>query len=234
MLSGAAAGDTNGVPPIVLIVQNDPDTREMYSVFFENSGLWVATARGADEAIHNVAEIRPNVILTDFTLDGALTGADLVHSVKSTPTTQHIPVFLITGHGVDDVPEATQQEADMLLVKPINLDLLLVHTRDAITRSHKLRQRGDTAINHARELTEQSTRVMRRAYDINERFERERVRQRDGEKVKETRCCPKCSGQLEWIDQGWLNAVCFDYYRPCINGCGLYCFDQSGNTVKLI
>ncbi len=234
MSQGAAAGDTNGVPPIVLIVEDDLDTREMYSVFFENSGLWVATARGADEAIHSVGDIRPNVIVTDFTLDGALTGADLVHTIKSTPTTQDIPVFLITGHGADEVPDAARHEADLLLVKPVSLDLLLLETREAIAKSHKLRQRGDTAVVHARELAERSTRVRRRAHDINERFEREKERQRDKEEAKVPRCCPKCGAGLEWIDQGWLNAVCFDYYRPCINDCGLYCFDQSGNMVKLI
>jgi DNA-binding response OmpR family regulator len=232
MLTVTSASDTNGVPPIVLIVEDDLDTREMYSVFFENSGWWVATARGANEAIHSVGEIRPNIILTDFTLDGPLTGADLVHSIKTSPTTEYIPVFLITGRGVDDVPDTTRQEADLLLVKPINLDLLLLQTRDAIARSHTLRQRGDTAINHARELAERATRVLRRAHDINERLEQER--ERDRKRVKATRCCPQCGAQLEWIDQGWLNSVCFDYYRPCVNGCGLYCFDQSGNLVKLV
>jgi DNA-binding response OmpR family regulator len=226
MTNGAAAVEIEGVPPIVLIVEDDRDTREMYSLFLENSGLWVATARGADEAIHTVAEIRPNIVVTDFALEGALTGADLIHTIKSSPITEHIPVVLISGRSVDDLPDTTRREADLLLVKPINLELLLDHIREVLAKSRHLRQRGDSAINRAHELTERSTRVQRRAYEINAKLQRAKEAERE-------RCCPQCGAGLDWIDHGWLNGVHFNYYRPCANGCGLYCFDQGGNVVKL-
>jgi len=48
------------------------------------------------------------------------------------------------------------------------------------------------------------------------------------------RACPGCGGQLEWIERGRIGGTTYDYYRWCLKGCGLYCFDRDGRRwVKL-
>jgi hypothetical protein len=47
------------------------------------------------------------------------------------------------------------------------------------------------------------------------------------EKVAARRPCPGCGTPLEWVEQGSIAGVAYDYYRWCLKSCGLYCFDRS-------
>jgi hypothetical protein len=41
------------------------------------------------------------------------------------------------------------------------------------------------------------------------------------------RTCPKCHKTLVFSERRSLEGTTFDYYSPCRNGCGLYCYDPS-------
>lgn len=48
------------------------------------------------------------------------------------------------------------------------------------------------------------------------------------------RSCPDCGSRLEWIERGRIGGTTYDYYRWCLKGCGLYCFDRDAQRwVKL-
>jgi len=48
------------------------------------------------------------------------------------------------------------------------------------------------------------------------------------------RLCPACGCSLEWVERGTIGGISFDYFRWCLEGCGLYCFDRSRSKwVKL-
>jgi DNA-binding NtrC family response regulator len=38
--------------------------------------------------------------------------------------------------------------------------------------------------------------------------------------------CPRCAHGLEWIERGRIGGREYDYYRWCVRGCGLFCFDR--------
>jgi hypothetical protein len=42
------------------------------------------------------------------------------------------------------------------------------------------------------------------------------------------RTCPGCGTPLEWIEEGTIGLRTYEYYRWCLKGCGLYCFDRHG------
>jgi CheY-like chemotaxis protein len=105
-------------PPLVLLIEDFDDAREMYSEYLEFSGLRVA---GASDALHGLkmaAELLPSVILMDAALPG-LSGWDAIKQLKANPATEHIPVLMLTGHVLGDAKErALAVGANGFIAKP--------------------------------------------------------------------------------------------------------------------
>jgi two-component system, cell cycle response regulator DivK len=104
--------------PLVLIVEDFDDARDMYVEFLEYSGL---RAVGAPDAVKGLAlalELRPSVILMDAALPG-LSGWDAIEELKRNPLTAEIPVLMLTGHVLGDARErALAAGADGFIPKP--------------------------------------------------------------------------------------------------------------------
>jgi CheY-like chemotaxis protein len=116
---------------VVLIVDDDRDTREMYALFLGNSGFRVITAGDVDTALEQALTQSPSVIVTDFFLNGGSTGADLCRRLKQHERTAHVPALLVTGSTRKaDAEEALGAGCAQIRIKPYNLDHLL---RDVIS-----------------------------------------------------------------------------------------------------
>ncbi|MGH9373661.1 MAG: response regulator [Vicinamibacterales bacterium] len=83
--------------PLVLIVEDDQDTRDMYALYLSFSGLGVLTASTIDAALKLALEHRPDIVVTDFVLSEAGNGADLCRRLHEDERTAHIPALLVTG-----------------------------------------------------------------------------------------------------------------------------------------
>ena len=88
-------------PPLVLIVEDFDDAREMYLEYLSFSGLRAAGAPDAIAGLRLAAELQPSIILMDAALPG-LSGWDAIVELKANPATQHIPVVMLTGHVLGD------------------------------------------------------------------------------------------------------------------------------------
>jgi CheY-like chemotaxis protein len=91
-------------PPLVLLIEDFDDAREMYAEYLEFSGLRTAGAADAVRGLQLAEELQPAVILMDAALPG-LSGWDAIEQLKSNPTTAHIPVLMMTGHVLGDAKE---------------------------------------------------------------------------------------------------------------------------------
>src|SRR4051812_27508710 len=118
--------ESAGAPPIVLFVDDDSDTLDMYAAYFEMSGLWVAKSTTPADALSRIAELRPDLVVTDMGFAGRQAGIDFVSRLKGDEDTQGIPVIVLTGRGIEQLPAATRSQADLCLVKPILPDALLM------------------------------------------------------------------------------------------------------------
>ncbi len=117
--NGVAATDKaeqNGRPR-VLIVEDDRDIREfLYSVLAEQYS--VTTAASAKEALENMQNLLPHLVISDVLMDG-MNGLELTRSIKADPVTQHIPIVLLTGkREVEDQIKGLTEGADAYLPKP--------------------------------------------------------------------------------------------------------------------
>ncbi len=135
--------------PLVLLVDDDPDTREMYSVFLKGAGFAVAEAGDAGEALRKAASLLPDVVVTDVGLPG-MDGFDLCRRLKGGDRSPSTPVIALTGYSLASAGERAQEASfDAFLLKPCALDDLLAQIRKTIgetrsmrRRAHELRERG--------------------------------------------------------------------------------------------
>ena len=85
------------LPPIVLLVEDDADTRDMYHTALECGGCWVVDAPNGIDALADAVELQPDVILTDVGLPGIRDGLGLARTLRQNPKTADIPVLAVTG-----------------------------------------------------------------------------------------------------------------------------------------
>ena len=106
----------------VLIVDDEPDIRELLDITLSRMGLQTHSAANLGEAMTLVAELKPDLCLTDMRLpDG--NGISLVEHIQQ--EFSHIPVAMITAHGsVETAISALKAGAFDFVSKPIELDNL--------------------------------------------------------------------------------------------------------------
>jgi CheY-like chemotaxis protein len=107
--------------PLVLLVEDDRDTREMYSEYLTHSGLRVDAASSGRRALERAHEHRPNVVVTDIAMP-EMDGAELSRRLRADPPTRDIPIIAVTGNAVARAREAG---CDVVLEKPCDPDYLL-------------------------------------------------------------------------------------------------------------
>ena len=216
------ATDSAALPPIVLMVADDPDTREMYSVVFELSGMWVATASTPADAVGSVAELKPDAVVTDVEFDGAPGGLELIDAIKQNPSTVHVPVVLLGGRLPGPKAESGRAQADLFLLKPVLPDELVACVSKLVERSRELRLRSQRVTNRAADLMQRSNATLAQAHEVQAHV------------AHLLRRCPCCAQPLNWVETGRIDGAEYDYYHRCGRGCGLYCYDRAARRwVKL-
>ncbi len=106
----------------VLIVDDEPDIRELLDITLSRMGLQTHSAATLKEAKDMVARVKPDLCLTDMRLpDG--NGISLVEHIQQ--EFPHIPVAMITAHGsVEAAISALKAGAFDFISKPIELENL--------------------------------------------------------------------------------------------------------------
>jgi CheY-like chemotaxis protein len=107
-----------GAPPLILIVDDFQDNREMYAEFMRFSGLRVEEATNGHEALEKATELLPDLIVMDLSLPG-IDGWEATRRLKGDAKTKHIPVLALTGHALAGYSEGARQAGcDGFITKP--------------------------------------------------------------------------------------------------------------------
>jgi len=120
--------------PVVLIVEDHDDTREMLQLVLGIFGCRVLAAANGDEAMTLAEGILPDLILMDMKLP-RLDGLALTRVIRSHPILSKVPIVAITGMVTPQFHrEVLNAGCDDCLDKPIDFERLekLVKARGAI------------------------------------------------------------------------------------------------------
>ena len=116
---------TQTVQPLVLVVEDYQDAREMYAAYLQFSGYRVAEATNGLEAIEKTVELLPDIILMDLALP-RMDGWEATRRLKLDERTRHIPIVALTGHALAGHAEGARQAGcDSFVTKPCLPDALV-------------------------------------------------------------------------------------------------------------
>src|SRR5262249_10421675 len=123
----AASGDRR--EPLVLLVDDDEDSYNLYSDVLAMSGFSVIGANDGTEAIDLARRLRPDLIVMDLGLP-ILDGCEATRRLREDPRTRPIPILALTGFVQPQTVElARQAGCDAFLGKPCPLERLLAESR---------------------------------------------------------------------------------------------------------
>ena len=116
-------------PPIVLIVEDEADLRQLYAHELMMSGFEVLQACNGADALETVNSRSPDVVLMDLSLP-VLDGWEATRRLKADDRTAHIPVVALTAHdGSGELQRATRAGCDWFVPKPCPPHALIVEVR---------------------------------------------------------------------------------------------------------
>jgi two-component system phosphate regulon response regulator PhoB len=102
----------------LLIVDDDPDIRDVVSAMLEAVGLSVTAVESAEEALEHVAREPVDLLLVDWNLP-RMTGVDLCRTLRKDPRHASLPVLFLTAHASSqDMVEAFASGCDDYVTKP--------------------------------------------------------------------------------------------------------------------
>lgn len=117
---------------MILVVDDDRDTRELYRACFDMSGYVTAEAGTGAEAIAAARRLLPDVLLTDLILPD-IDGFDVSRRLKQDPVTAGIHVILLTGFSPDNLSQkAAAAGVTRALLKPCLPQVMLREVARAI------------------------------------------------------------------------------------------------------
>ena len=120
---------TDQQAPLILVVDDYQDAREMYAEYLQYSGFRVAEASTGNEALAKAFELKPDLILMDLSLPG-MDGWEATRHLKSDDRTKHIPVVALTGHALAGASDGAKRAGcDAFVTKPCLPDDLVVEVR---------------------------------------------------------------------------------------------------------
>jgi CheY-like chemotaxis protein len=116
--------------PLVLIVEDDYGTRQMYREYLRHSGFRTIDAHNGKQALEKAREQLPDAVLTDLAVPG-LDGFELCRALQQTSSTRAIPILAVTGHSEYLEEPARIREAGIahVLTKPCDPDVIAEQLR---------------------------------------------------------------------------------------------------------
>ena len=121
------------MPASILVVDDDPNAREMLGIHLRNAGYEVRTANDGIEGGHAVLERRPDLIITDAQMPH-MDGFELVAALRSDASVSSIPVIMLTSESEWE-DRGRRIGVDGYVSKPIRADRFLDLVREHLKRA---------------------------------------------------------------------------------------------------
>ena len=113
-------GGGSGRRPLVVLAEDDEDTRRVYGLILRHYGYDVADASTGEDAVMTTRQLHPDLVLMDIGLPG-IDGWQASRILKSDPLTLDIPLVAFSGrvNSTDDLA-GRAENFDGFILKPIS------------------------------------------------------------------------------------------------------------------
>jgi two-component system CheB/CheR fusion protein len=114
----------------ILIVDDDPELRDLLALLLGEQGYRTATAFDARAALDMIATgaVDPDLVLTDYNLPGGMDGLQLASALR-TDRSSAFPVIILTGDISTDTLRDVAALGCLQLNKPVSLDAMVAAIR---------------------------------------------------------------------------------------------------------
>lgn len=147
----------------ILVVDDDPNIREVLAVLLSSEGYQVHTAEDGQEALQMQKLISPNLIILDIMMPG-MDGVEVCARIRARSS---VPILFLTAKSQDtDKVDAYTSGGDDYLVKPFSQTELLMKIKSLLRRHNEydkpVRRDDDTEVLSDDIIVDVRTRSVRR------------------------------------------------------------------------
>ncbi|MBI4636336.1 MAG: response regulator, partial [Candidatus Rokubacteria bacterium] len=119
----------------VLIVEDEPDIRELVALHLAREGFRCRSAATGEEALRELGVAVPDLIVLDLMLP-EMNGLEICRRIRGDPRTAAVPIVMLTAK-TDEVDRVVGLEmgADDYIAKPFNPRVLLARIKAVLRRA---------------------------------------------------------------------------------------------------
>ena len=123
------------VSQTILVVDDDPDLRDILRAIFENAGFRVLEASDGAMALETVRTDHPDMVVLDYGMP-RMDGVQVCQTLKQDLLLRHLPIIMLTGRSeLHDKVQGLNSGADDYVVKPFEPEELLARVRMVLRRT---------------------------------------------------------------------------------------------------
>lgn len=124
--------------PLILVVEDEPDTLAALDAILAREGFRVVKERSGTAAVEKARQQQPDLVLLDLGLPG-MNGLDVAALLQRDPITAATPLIALTGSWLASEPTSLRQVGfSGAIRKPFRASELLAEVRKALLRGGRL------------------------------------------------------------------------------------------------
>jgi CheY-like chemotaxis protein len=109
----------------ILVVEDEPDTRELVTSVLERLGAEVTACATGEEALAKIDACGPHIVVSDLSLPG-VDGWEMIRRVRATSLGRTVPALALSANAsLEDAGRALDAGFDVHLAKPISREELV-------------------------------------------------------------------------------------------------------------
>lgn len=118
----------------ILIIEDEPDIRELVRYNLERDGYQVISAATGESGLESARRDQPQLVLLDLMLPN-IDGLEVCRILKNDQLTRHMPIVILTAKGEEaDIVAGLEIGADDYIAKPFSPRVLLARMKAVFRR----------------------------------------------------------------------------------------------------